>query len=1040
MLPAKTDTQKINDERSTGVEIRPGSWWRLVAEDHALREMPAPDHGLVLMVSEVRVIDGEIHTLVLHPHPSWSSYHPRGGLKFLHDVFTRDFKPEPDGEALRETEIAAVMARVQEISVEMQTPPSPALLLEKQKAEADAGATSTASAPDADKKASTDGESGTAGSPSGRTVPAALLPSQDIVEAQKAVETRIAAFEAQKNWITSKTDELKSQMNLVAAYQSEKVNATLASISEETSRAEGLLRNVQTMRLFLGEDMAVTELLDGESADPSEPLTFMQRMLFLDEEIVINDLLEGFSDDQMDPENLADLFTKDFSLVERMLPYPRCAAIIRVRRNAREFNTEGMSFAGLFEALEIMKADQRVHILVRDGRRLNMITADETTSGAARFFPSSAEIDALFKTREYFGRESREILPDTVEYSDARAAHDQRALFYKRFLILMWGVHERTDVFGPFMEKGSNWLAATTHSERFRFVHDEEDVLTDGRPSIDEYVAAANARIVSGSRVVAYWKRALNGRNAPSLMVEEDYRNHWKPGVELAEDFSTCLVQTEKATLVVRAPAIRGSYGRKGKPFSAKVTIVRPSVMRRSCPETIIQRDVEEGLLCLDGCTLEEIDYYANSRAARQQYLEYAHLFTRARTILREEALRIEGIVEDLRSADDSVEKAAFEKALRLWRSGNKWGWPDRDAHRKTIVKIARQMENPDAAVAALEAHDHLVRGGIRSNGDLFAICDSDLHELSEGFSLPWLEERTITSIRTGSIKSSRLRAYSELDEAGEMTLVQDASALQAFLDRCAPGQPIMRGHGKDARPEVVAAWRVSRGLFDPKSAPVLDRVRNNQATISEIKRLVDGSDRAGIASWLAECYRSYRAPNNIVQMPHIRASLALAYAVDQHHLPRAWVIDVDLSVDELAWRHGLRDEVRECVRSVYAKPDKILERIDANALGVRLRACKIGGSMPLAARWQDHPCLSFETLGDKIMRDWSMPRDDDRIGWRQTLAARITEPDTRKKDGMFGSQTYSSEVLIEASEGLHVIAGDGAEDLLDICFEARSS
>ena len=132
MLPAKRETDNTYRAQSDGVDIRPGSWWRLKAEDHPMAEMPAPEHGLILMVSQVRVIDGEIHTLVLHPHPLWGRFSPNGGLKFIYSDFIRDFAPEPEGAALREAEIAAAMGRVQEISIEMQTPPEPELLLERQ--------------------------------------------------------------------------------------------------------------------------------------------------------------------------------------------------------------------------------------------------------------------------------------------------------------------------------------------------------------------------------------------------------------------------------------------------------------------------------------------------------------------------------------------------------------------------------------------------------------------------------------------------------------------------------------------------------------------------------------------------------------------------------------------------------------------------------------------------------------------------------------------------------------------------------------------
>jgi len=252
----------------------------------------------------------------------------------------------------------------------------------------------------------------------------------------------------------------------------------------------------------------------------------------------------------------------------------------------------------LFQAIEAAEADKRVHILVRDGARLSMVTADATTSGAERFFPSRAEIDALFSTRSFRGNEGREILPDTVEYSDARAAHDDRARFYKRFLILLWGIHERTDAFGPFMARGTNWLAETTHSDHFRFIHDEEDALTDGRPDIRTYIEALNADLAAGSRIVAKWGDVFDGGNAPALCSLEKDRVSMKSGVALAEDISVAHVEADgSGMLATRAPAMRLHWRKPNRPFNAKVAVSRPRTLRDGRPDDISRHECSDGLI-----------------------------------------------------------------------------------------------------------------------------------------------------------------------------------------------------------------------------------------------------------------------------------------------------------------------------------------------------------------------------------------------------------------------------------------------------------
>lgn len=1033
MLPSAPKAQTYTGGRVAEQAVRPGSWWRLAAEEHPLREFPAPDHGLILMVSEARIIDGELHTIVLHPHPLWGRNYYGPNLKILAADFLRDFSVAQDGEELREVEIALVMARVQELSVEMQTPPDPMLLLERKKEE---DATKSAGdSPEADEDTA-QGEESTL--PAGSTqVPAALLPSQDVVEAQKVIETRIAAFDAQKNWLTSKTDEIKSNMELISSYQMEKVNSTMASISEEASRAESLLQNVQTMRLFLGEEMAVTPLLEGKGADPSEPLTMMQRLLFLDEEIIINDVLEGFSTLDMHPEDLSALFSKDFSLVERMLPYPRCAAIVRVRRNHRQHNTQGMDIAQLFALITEAQADMRVHILVRDGERLSMITADSVTSNAERFFPSNAEINALFQKRSYHDKEIKEILPDNVEYSDARAKHDQRALFYKRFLILMWGMHERTDVFGPFMAKGTNWLSQTTHSERFRFVHDEEDVLTDGRPTINEYIAGLNAAMGAGSRVLAYWKNTIDGINAPALAERNDYRVSWKFGVDLAEDISESLVTEEKGCLYAKCPSVRSAYSRNPKAFSAKVRICKPAELRPNAPESVIGREVSEGLLCLDQAMVEDIDYYANSRAAREHYLRFAHLLNMAREILASDQKQAEQLASEQGVTNDTK---TYAKALRLWRSGNKWQWPSKDAHHKAIAKIMNHLNDKDDLTDLFECQERLVRGGVKANGDVFALCDTLEETLPDGTPLPWLEERVIGNVKTGKVKKTDARHWEEHDRPGEMTLYTWEEAKNRFLDRVAPMTEFTsKGIGSNET-RKSRQWQIARGLFSADNVKRLGDIAQNDLTPREVLSLLENKDKEEFRAALLSVFENYQSKDYRVSIPKLRTSLGLAWGIGEDAIPRAYVIDAIIDMRVLSYKVGEHDLLNECLDRIYAHPDQVLERIAQTKSAATLVGVSLKTRRSLVDAWHPHLFLSFENEEPEIFITHEMPKDDPRIGWREILGSTLVEKDARVGESHFVTRGWTAEALLKGAERLSLLTGPGGEEAIQACFQASRS
>ena len=90
VLPAKPI---LNSSHTTDAsQLKSGTWWRLEDPDHALHQRTwvddqgCPDHGLVLQVREVRIFEGEIHTVVLRPHPRWQQQ--RDALVLAEDFFS----------------------------------------------------------------------------------------------------------------------------------------------------------------------------------------------------------------------------------------------------------------------------------------------------------------------------------------------------------------------------------------------------------------------------------------------------------------------------------------------------------------------------------------------------------------------------------------------------------------------------------------------------------------------------------------------------------------------------------------------------------------------------------------------------------------------------------------------------------------------------------------------------------------------------------------------------------------------------------------
>ncbi|MBW3243740.1 hypothetical protein KUV57_13790 [Epibacterium sp. DP7N7-1] len=704
MLPARPQTARSVDP---GISIEPGTWWRLVDADHELNlqtwsdDVTPPSHGIVLLVEEVRIIDGEIHTMVLHGHPGWK--YPSKPMLLAADFF-QSFTAEPEGEMLRAQELAWLMDGISLIGKSMSDIPDDVQLLEYAKREAKQPVNTPT--PETSRSVA--------------KVPAALLPGGDLAATQDRLEGEIRIMELRQAWIEERQVEMKSGWDRVTRYQNERAAASMAAISSRTKAITTALEKVHSMGLWLGDGIDITELVAGKSAPTDEPLHLMQRLLYLDEEIHTHSMLRtGFTADDMP--DLGALLTENPDLVDRMMPHPRSVVITRIRRKSRELPFPS-DWQEVFSQIEKKEADKLIQILVRDGERVVMITADQETSNAERLFPSRAEIDAIFSERRSYNHETRAyetraITPHDIKYSEKRSKHDKRALFYRRFLLILWGAQEREGVFGPFVPAGTNWLEETVHSERFRFVHDEEEVLSDGRPGVHEWMAAANAGIAAGSQVLVKTSNAVDEDSLPtawkySIRAGQSYQTHYP-----ANEFELLTAARQGALLIGKLPCTKGHY-------DERAASLKPLILRNA-----EDRLIREGALCIDQISSEELRYYIASRGNRESYLRWLGLFAQALPLVeaREaEERALADAVRDSGKAEHEDEDTLIRICRAVLQSKSNHGAGKTSAAK--AVKILERLQR----MPVIEPEDELVT--IDQHGKCHVVVSDGL---IEGSGLP---------------------------------------------------------------------------------------------------------------------------------------------------------------------------------------------------------------------------------------------------------------------------------------------------------------
>lgn len=636
MLPDRIKPQYHTAAQTPTID--PGQWWRLIDDKDPLTEKAhtIPEHGLTFLVQEVHVIDGAIHSIEIHKHPllTWHD------TKFLFEDFQNRFVLDPEGAQKREAEQALIMTRMQKLNKEIADAATAPLALPAPTSSPDSLAEKIDSLPVA-------------------------LRGNKSTQAATAAQTALQLAEARTQAMTAISKRMEAEANLLTAYQKEQVASMHAKVSKDTKAATDTLEKLHTLTLFLGEHQTVTCLRDGQSADPAEKLHFFQRMLFLDEEFAVH-----FLDDPFHWRNAMDMKSmfRDYpDVITRLMPQPRSVVIARIRRHARAL-PEGATYAALFQHIEESKWDEALMILVRDGERVFMIEADEDTANAKRLFPSRKEIDDLYKTG---WKKDTHITPEDLAYSKSRKDHDERGLFYKRFLVLFWGLHVRQHVFGPFMDTDNNWFDPQTQNAHFVFVHDEEAGLDSPDQSLMNWLTQTQQTIGVGERVVVDTKFALNDYTCPAAYQGEHRIMNGTPRIQDA------IVEQDGADLFVRIAMAR-DWGNK-QPKRQKVYIRRGGTLL-----------IDDGFMPFSDASTALLTRFIESRRDRVHYERTMPSLAHMRSILKE-----------MESEEAVLPYSA--NAIRQARAATKW----KPLEARTLKRAQTLAKRFDAANAFTLALSH---------------------------------------------------------------------------------------------------------------------------------------------------------------------------------------------------------------------------------------------------------------------------------------------------------------------------------------------
>lgn len=359
--------------------------------------------------------------------------------------------------------------------------------------------------------------------------------------------------------------------NLAEAMTAESMSlvAYAGKLNERLAEVKTRIFHVE---LYAGMAEEVVHVAKGDPAPMAEKIRVLQRRLYMDEESLLDydsggmnfTRLSAFDDWMSRPHNLA-----------RLLPFTRCVAAFRTRRNPKAY-----SDLDPFVRFSFDNADARTYLYIRNGDNLYRLATD--IDFGPRMFPGRMEFDftqpihakmrgesvdriytegeveamraerakaaalqeawraanpgkdvrfdAPYETRRQWESclwdaddpaNLRRFCPDDVFYDDIRRHFQEQVDAYNRIVVVIQGLLDRSPIFHPHPPL-KLWREAD--NEFILPVYDDEMALYGGeKPDFAAYQASLNKGIKVGSMVVgqrAYWNVVI--RHPDKRKANED--------------------------------------------------------------------------------------------------------------------------------------------------------------------------------------------------------------------------------------------------------------------------------------------------------------------------------------------------------------------------------------------------------------------------------------------------------------------------------------------------------------------------------------
>lgn len=601
-------TTNENFERLERFEsLAAGTYWRCKVEKP---EIPL---GMVLLIERIKYADNKMHSVILHGHPR----HHFSTTKFTLHVrdFLNEFEFEPDGEAIRQSELREIQGEIDKANQQLlkfQTDPD----FQKQQIH------SLIYKGDQKKSLPTTSNTPPAISQNMSAVEALTIISvEGALDSFKATaDHHLLVAKAQGTWLESKASRIAKLVSLMGPFYQEQALASLAKTNDIREHITELMKGIESLDLYTGKDIHIETISKGISAPPEIPLTLVQSRLYAQEELAVwVDVFEDFDYGNKSQFKRALKDNPDF--VAQIFPTERCVLLMSIRRDSLRYSDDPITNS------RMNAANLESFMLVRDGENIHQVFSPiESHASSMALFPSQGELDSPFR-----GVDGNSITFEDLRYADRKAGFQDKALHYKRYLILMCGLDSREKLFGHFHDEPEPFALVSLdfQNKYFNFIYDGGDGMLptsyESRLSINSWIRNMNKYLNKGSHVICEWRKVVNYESAPHLFERDrgsyGYNYRFKKSFT-NQAYAITRVIEHKGDLIIEAP-LYNYYNDDKKPRNYKVKI---------------NPDDTSGFICLDMMKIEDVNYYIYNRSARSSNVNIIRMLKQAAAFLADKA------------------------------------------------------------------------------------------------------------------------------------------------------------------------------------------------------------------------------------------------------------------------------------------------------------------------------------------------------------------------------------------------------------------